>query len=573
VTALPQPRPTPDADPARDAALARLGARAVVLVGMMGSGKTSVGRRLAARLDLPFVDADAEIEAAAGMSIPDIFATRGEDEFRAGEVRVVARLLDGGPRVVATGGGAFMNPVTRANVAAKGVSVWLRAEFDVLMRRVRKRSNRPLLQTADPEATLRRLIDERYPTYALADVTVDTGDAPHESVVDHILAALARGPADRPAATVETIRVDVADRPYDILIGPGLIDEAGDRIEALRPGAAVAVVTDENVARAHGARLAASLDRAGLRHVSVVAPPGEASKSWVGLERVVSGLLAARIERRDLVLALGGGVVGDLAGFAAGVLRRGVDFVQLPTSLLAQVDSSVGGKTGISTPEGKNLVGLFHQPALVLADTSALDTLPPREFRAGYAEVAKYGLLGDAAFFATLERDWREVFDGGPARAAAIAASCRAKAAIVARDEREAGDRALLNLGHTFGHALEAATGYGQRLLHGEAVAIGMALAFRFSARRGLCDAAAARRVETHLAAVGLPTRLADVAGGVGDLDRLLDAIRQDKKVERGRLAFVLVRGVGQAFLARDVDETEVRAFLAEELRGADAAG
>ena len=279
--------------------------------------------------------------------------------------------------------------------------------------------------------------------------------------------------------------------------------------------------------------------------------------------------LAARLERGDAVIALGGGVIGDLAGFASGIVRRGMRFVQMPTSLLAQVDSSVGGKTGINSGHGKNLVGVFHQPQLVLADTEVLDTLPPREFRAGYAEVAKYGLIDRPDFFAWLEKNWQEIFSGGPARTQAIAESCRAKADVVARDEYETGDRALLNLGHTFGHALEAATGYdSERLVHGEGVAIGMALAHRFSSRLNLCSMDDALRVEAHLKAVGLPWRMADIPGSLPDAERLLAYIAQDKKVTRGALTFILTRGVGQAFIARDVPSSEVLSFLKENLPG-----
>jgi 3-dehydroquinate synthase len=297
-------------------------------------------------------------------------------------------------------------------------------------------------------------------------------------------------------------------------------------------------------------------------------PPGEASKSWATCEQVCEQLIAARIERDDLVVALGGGVIGDLAGFAAAAVRRGLDFVQVPTTLLAQVDSSVGGKTGINSLHGKNLIGAFHQPILVVADTTLLDTLSAREFRAGYAEVAKYGLLGDAAFFAWLEQNWRDVFGGGPPREHAIAVSCRMKAAIVARDERETGDRALLNLGHTFAHALEAATGFSNVLLHGEAVAAGMALAFDFSARLGFLPAAEAARAVGHLAAVGLPTHLSAIPGDLPGIDRLMALIAQDKKVKRGTLTFVLARGIGAAFVKRDVDPAAVRAFLADKLAG-----
>jgi 3-dehydroquinate synthase len=362
------------------------------------------------------------------------------------------------------------------------------------------------------------------------------------------------------------VEVALGARSYDIVIGRATLASLGTRMAALRPGANVAIVTDATVAGHHLAATQAALRLAGIKATVVTVPAGESSKSFGVFEQVCEALIAARIERGDLVVALGGGVVGDLAGFAAATVRRGLDYVQVPTTLLAQVDSSVGGKTAIDSRHGKNLVGAFHQPILVVADTGLLDTLPPREFAAGYAEVAKYGLLGDADFFARLERGWPEVFAGGPAREAAIATSCRAKAAIVARDERETGDRALLNLGHTFGHAFEAAAGFSGSLLHGEAIALGMVLAFELSARRGLLPQAEAERVTRHLAAVGLPTHVSAIAGLLPDADQLMQLIAQDKKVQRGRLTFILARGIGQAFVAPDVDAAQVRAFLVEKL-------
>ena len=362
------------------------------------------------------------------------------------------------------------------------------------------------------------------------------------------------------------VNVALGERSYDIVIGRGQLTLLGEKIAALRAGAKAAIVTDETVARHHLAATEAALAAAGIGATSVTVPAGETSKSFSVLERVCEALISARIERADVVVALGGGVIGDLAGFAAAVVRRGLDYVQVPTTLLAQVDSSVGGKTAIDSGQGKNLIGAFHQPVLVLADTALLDTLPARQFRAGYAEVAKYGLIGDAGFFAWLEANWRELFAGGPAREHAIAVSCRLKAAIVGRDEREVGERALLNLGHTFGHALEAAAGFSDRLLHGEAIALGMALAFAFSAKRGLLSPAEAERVERHLAAVGLPIHVSSVPGGLPGADRLMELIAQDKKVKRGRLTFILTRGIGASFIAPDVDAAEVRAFLVEKL-------
>jgi len=373
-------------------------------------------------------------------------------------------------------------------------------------------------------------------------------------------------------ASATIVDVALGERAYDIVIGRDVLGSLGARVAALRPGARTAIVTDRNVARHWLEKTEASLAEAGISTSRIVVEEGEGSKTYAGLERVSEALIAARIERNDLVIALGGGVVGDLAGFAAAILRRGVDFVQVPTSLLAQVDSSVGGKTGINSPQGKNLLGAFHQPVLVVADTSVLDTLSPRQFRAGYAEVAKYGVLGDEGFFGWLEANHAELFKGGSAREHAIATSCRAKAAIVARDERETGDRALLNLGHTFGHALEAATGFSDRLFHGEGVAIGMVLAAQLSAQLGMIAQADAARIERHLAEVGLPTHLKDIAGfaqeGLADADALMALMAQDKKVRRGRLTFILLEAVGRAVISGDVEPALVRDFLQAKLTG-----
>ncbi|MEJ5080189.1 MULTISPECIES: 3-dehydroquinate synthase [unclassified Ochrobactrum] len=364
-----------------------------------------------------------------------------------------------------------------------------------------------------------------------------------------------------------TVPVSLGDRSYEILIGKGLVARAGEEVAKRLPGIRVAIVTDENVAKAHLEALTESFARAGIESTPVIVAPGEKSKSFSVLESVTNAVLAARLERGDAVVAFGGGVVGDLSGFVAGIVRRGMNFVQMPTSLLAQVDSSVGGKTGINTQYGKNLVGVFYQPQLVLADTDVLDTLSPREFRAGYAEVAKYGLIDRPDFFAWLEKNWEAVFAGGAERTQAIAESCRSKAAVVARDEHENGDRALLNLGHTFGHALETATGYdSSRLVHGEGVAIGMALAHRFSVKMNLCGIEDAERVEAHLKTVGLPTSLNDVPGGLPDAEKLMDYIAQDKKVSRGALTFILTRGIGQSFIAKDVPPVAVLEFLKERL-------
>ncbi|HEY8194353.1 MAG TPA: 3-dehydroquinate synthase [Hyphomicrobium sp.] len=552
-----------------DIAKKRLGKRSIVLVGLMGCGKSSIGKRLALKLGLPFIDADDEIERAAAKTINDIFNDHGEAHFRDGERRVIARLLSNGPQVLATGGGAYMHPETRQRVRENGISIWLHADLPVLMRRVMKRDTRPLLREGNPEATMRKLIEARYPIYAEADMTVESRDEPHDLAVSEIvnrLAAVPVTPAQAPSPS-RSVRVELGERAYDVLIASGLLGDTGALIKSRLGAVKCGIVTDENVARHHLATLEESLKSEGLFAGSIIMKPGEATKSFRDLTTLSERLLELGLERGDLVLPFGGGVIGDLAGFAAGILRRGIRFVQIPTSLLAQVDSSVGGKTGINTPLGKNLIGVFHQPSLVIADTAVLTTLPPREMRAGYAEVAKYGLLGDAKFFTWLEANWQGVFgNNGPALTKAIETSVAAKAAIVARDEMETGDRALLNLGHTFGHALEAWTGYSDRLLHGEGVAIGMCMAFRMSEELGICRHGQADRVSAHLKAVGLPTKISDIpqtGANAGELQRLMG---QDKKMRGGKLAFILVRDIGDAFVSRDVMPATVKAFLGREI-------
>jgi len=591
------PAPAPGGGDDRIAAIRDgLRGRALVFVGMMGSGKSAIGQRLAARLGLPFVDADAAIvEAAAGMTIPEIFAKYGERYFRDGERRVIMRLLNSGEIVLATGGGAFMDPRTRERIGERAVSIWLDADLKTLMKRVRRKNDRPLLHTDDPEETLRQLLEKRRPLYELADIRVESRDEPQDVMVDETLAALAadlpridatrraaqkkdftkamthlhleRAQTDQGAAHRETVHVALGGRSYDILIGSNLVEEAGDHIKSVAPGAACAIVTDENVARLHLPTLEESLAKAGVRYTTIVVKPGEGSKSLATFGRVCDEVLAAKIERRDLIVAFGGGVVGDLAGYVAASVRRGSRFVQIPTTLLSQVDSSVGGKTGVNSPHGKNLIGAFHQPSLVLADVDVLRTLSLREFRAGYAEVVKYGLIGDRRFFEWLEADAEAVFHSRAEQICAVAVSCETKATIVARDETEQGDRALLNLGHTFGHAFELLTHYDSaRLVHGEGVAIGMACAARFSARLGLCSADDADRVARHLHGVGLPTEIRQIPGWSGDAQAILSAMYQDKKVEGGALTFILMRGIGEAFIAKSVEPAEVLSFLNDEL-------
>ena len=362
---------------------------------------------------------------------------------------------------------------------------------------------------------------------------------------------------------MSVVRVGLGARSYDVRIDEGLVGRAGEHIAPLEPAGRIAIITEEHVAAAHLKALEAALGRSGLESDALILPPGEATKGWEHLTQAVEWLLDRKLERAGIVVALGGGVVGDLAGFAAAILRRGVRLVQVPTSLLAQVDSSVGGKTGINTAHGKNLVGAFHQPSLVLADIDVLDTLPERDLRAGYGEVVKYGLLGDASFFDWLEAHGPAVVTGdADARRHAVTRSVEMKADIVARDETEAGDRALLNLGHTFCHALEAATGYSDRLLHGEGVAIGCALAFELSSRLGLCSQEDPSRVRAHLERMGMKRDVRDIPGEVPGSEALLELMGQDKKVVAGMLRFVLARGIGEAFVTSDVPRNAVLSVL-----------
>lgn len=363
----------------------------------------------------------------------------------------------------------------------------------------------------------------------------------------------------------ESVHVDLGSRSYDIHIGQNLLTNAGVLMETVAPGSRCVIVTDTNVEPLYGPIVREALDRRGISNHTLVCRAGESSKSLTDFSNLMDQLLTLRMERNDVLLALGGGVVGDLSGFLAASMRRGMRFVQLPTSLLAQVDSSVGGKTGINSSHGKNLIGAFYQPKLVLADIDSLGTLSKREFAAGYAEMAKYGLIDRPEFFSWLESNHEDIFKRNSQLVSAVAESCRAKAEVVAADEKESGRRALLNLGHTFGHALEAATGYdSERLVHGEGVSIGICLAHAFSNRMNHCSADDVQRVVRHFSDVGLPTSLAQIPGDLGDAEDLMTFIAQDKKVKRGALTFILTRGVGQSFVADDVPPSEVLAFLKE---------
>ena len=550
----------------RNSAVAGLGAihpdpapaRSVVLVGLMGAGKSVIGRRLAARLRLPFRDSDAEIEAASGRSVPELFRDFGEPYFRAGERRVIRRLLEGPPLVLATGGGAYMDPATRATIRQRATAIWLRAPLPLLLRRVALRRNRPLLAGGNPAEVLQRLMLQRHPIYAEADIIVDCNDDMPDATTRRVAEALA---GHRPP---RRLPVQSGSARFEVVVGEGLLARAGALLAPVLPQKRVVVITDTTVEALHAPALLAGLAATGFATTVLSVPPGEASKSLAVFSDLAERLLATGPERQTAVLALGGGVVGDLAGFAAAVALRGLPFVQIPTTLLAQVDSGVGGKTGINSVQGKNLLGAFHQPRMVIADTAALATLPPREKRAGYAEIVKAGLIGDRSFYAWCEAHGAGVVgEDRDLQAEAVLRACAFKAAVVGDDEREerpSDGRALLNLGHTFGHAIEAECGYGA-VLHGEAVAIGLGLAFRLSAALGHCDPALAPRIEAHLSGLGLPSELG-MLNRRFSVARLMDRMRRDKKMRDGTLHFVLARDIGEAFTADDVPAAAVELLL-----------
>jgi 3-dehydroquinate synthase len=523
----------------------------IFLVGLMGAGKTTIGRMLARRLGMRFADSDHEIEARTGASVPWIFEIEGEASFRRREAEMIRELTAGSGLVLATGGGAVLNPDSRRLLAERGTVVYLRASVNSILARTSHDKNRPLLQTADPRGKLEDLTAQREPLYReIADLVIDTGRPNVQSMVQTILDQLAALEAGRQRSKARTnmnehacisLDVDLGERSYPILIGRGLLDDGALLTRHIGAGSGkVAIVTNTTVAPLYLDKVAAPLRAAGRELVTIVLPDGEEHKNWQSLNLVFDALLANKCDRKTTLVALGGGVIGDLTGFAAASYMRGVPFVQIPTTLLSQVDSSVGGKTGINHPLGKNMIGAFYQPRAVIADTATLDTLPARELSAGLAEVIKHGAVLDLGFF-----DWIEANIGKlvardhAALAHAILRSCEIKADVVRRDEREGGLRAVLNFGHTFGHAIENGLGYGE-WLHGEAVGCGMVMAADLSHRLGLLDADSALRVRRLVKAAGLPVEAPDL--GVG---RWIELMEVDKKNEGGAIKFILLKPLG----------------------------
>ncbi|MET3134023.1 shikimate kinase/3-dehydroquinate synthase [Oxalobacteraceae bacterium GrIS 1.11] len=522
------------------------------LVGLMGAGKTTIGRILARKLGMRFVDSDHEIEARTGASIPWIFEIEGEASFRRREAEVIRDLTMQQGIVMATGGGAILNADSRAYLKARGTVIYLRANVNSIMTRTSHDKSRPLLQTADPRKRIEELAIQREPFYMeVADVVIDTGRPNVQSMVQTILMQLARLECEaapncatqaQPSMNEQSklfLSVDLDERSYPITIGPDLLADA-DLLLRHVSGGKVAIVTNTTVAPLYLNRLQETLAAGGKEVISIVLPDGEEYKNWTSLMQIFDTLLAHKCDRKTTLVALGGGVIGDLTGYAAASYMRGIDFIQVPTTLLAQVDSSVGGKTGINHPLGKNMIGAFYQPRVVIADTSTLDTLPARELSAGLAEVIKHGAIIDLEFFNWIEANIAKLMarDKG-ALAYAIARSCEIKADVVRQDEREGGLRAILNFGHTFGHAIEAGLGYGQ-WLHGEAVGCGMVMAADLSCRLGLIDTATVARVRALVAAAGLPV----VAPDLGTA-RWFELMEVDKKNEGGAIKFILLKPLG----------------------------
>lgn len=537
----------------------------IFLVGLMGSGKTTIGRLLARRLGRRFVDSDHAIEARTGASIPWIFEIEGEASFRRREAEMIRELTAQDDIVLATGGGAVLDPASRALLAERGTVIYLRAGIGSILQRTSHDKNRPLLQTADPRRKLEELLAQREPLYReIADLVIDTGRPNVQSMIQTILEqldALAAGRARRAKASMNqpgqlTLNVELGERSYPISIGPGLLADPATLARHVG-GHKAAIVTNTTVAPLYLDKVAAPLRAAGHEVVEIVLPDGEEYKHWGSLMQVFDALLANKCDRKTTLIALGGGVIGDLTGFAAASYMRGVPFVQIPTTLLAQVDSSVGGKTGINHPLGKNMIGAFYQPRAVLADTGTLSTLPDRELSAGLAEVIKHGAILDAAFFDWIEANIEALVAREPqALAHAIARSCEIKAEVVRKDEREGGLRAVLNFGHTFGHAIEAGLGYGE-WLHGEAVGCGMVMAADLSQRLGLVDAATVERLRALVAAAGLPTVAPDLGA-----ERWIELMEVDKKNEGGAIKFILLKPLGSPSIT-SVPQELLRATLA----------
>ncbi len=527
--------------------MAKAARRNIIVTGFMATGKSSVGRRLAIRLGYDFLDLDTLIAAEAGMSISQIFANQGEDSFRALESRMVDRVAGRAGCVVATGGGTIVNPRNLEALKRSGVVISLTADPDTILSRVGPVDDRPMLWGGDTRERIRLLLEQRAQAYARADLIVDASAQAIDSVVNHILDFLAlhhviaRGPAVDLPAMAQSIRLVLGPRSYEVVIGPSLLGEVGRLVKGLDLASTSVLLTSPGDHRLFGGRLMHGLEEAGFAVTCIELPDQEEEKGLERLGWLYRQMAAERLERRSPVFALGGVVIGELAGFAGATYLRGLPLIQIPTSLIAQVDTSIGGKMGVNLPEGKNLVGTFYQPRLVVTDVETLTSLAEREFRAGLAEVVKVAGIRDRSFFEYLEANVEEVLSRDlQALARLVKRACEIKASIVEADEWETDVRSILNFGHTVGHALEAATGY-RGPNHGEAVAVGMVVATTLAVQRGICPGGDLARLKRLLQAFGLPSKL------LADPGEILRFVRYDKKIQDRLVRFVLLRGIGDA--------------------------
>ncbi|MFT6106060.1 MAG: shikimate kinase/3-dehydroquinate synthase [Rickettsiales bacterium] len=541
----------------------------IVLTGMMGVGKTTVGSKLAEKAGFYFIDSDQEIEDRCGQSITGIFQNKGEKYFRNVEKETILEILNRDENIVLSlGGGAFMNKEIRDSIKEKAISVWLYADLETLLHRISTKKTRPLLNKTNKRQALSDLIIDRYPNYKLADIHVDTGRANHDGLVKNIMKKIDEFVIGAPSK--ETIPVNLGGRSYEIVVGSGVIGEISRRISGIKTYSKIIIIADENAAKFHLDTLLGQLKKQPIEVKTIIAGSGEGAKSFDNLEKILEEILQMQVDRNVLLVAFGGGVIGDLCGFAASILLRGVDFVQVPTTLLSAVDSSVGGKTAINTKSGKNLVGSFYQPKLVLCDLDFLETLPKRDFISGYAEVVKYGFIKDKNFFEYLENNLEGIKNHDQAiLQRIIVKSCQIKAEIVGLDERENNLRAILNFGHTFGHVLEIQTSYSKDLSHGEAVSIGMVLAAKMSFNLGLLEKKYVTKITNHLQRINLPTSIIDIknyAKYSWKIDQLIQHLYKDKKVENKSLTFILLEEIGKSLIKKEINEMDFINTISQEI-------
>ncbi len=531
--------------------------KTIVLTGIMGAGKTTIGSKLADKLGFYFIDSDQEIEDFTQQSIAEIFKTKGEKYFRQVEKETIKEILSRDEQIVLSlGGGAFMDDEIRELIKKQAISVWLYADIDSILYRISLKNTRPLLDNFNKRLTLSNLMIQRYPTYKKADIHIDTGLESYDTATKSIVKKITELSNDK--LKKEIVEVNLVGKSYDIVIGGGVIEEISKRIIQIKSYSKIIILTDQNVAELHLETLRDQLKKVPADVKNIIVDPGEKSKSFSNLQDVVEKILEIGIDRNCLLVALGGGVIGDLCGFVASILLRGIDFIQVPTTLLAAVDSSVGGKTAINSKVGKNLIGSFYQPKLVLCDLDFLETLPNRDFISGYAEVVKYGFIKDKNFFDYLDKNLNKIKSRDKeVLQKIIVRSCQIKAEIVGLDERENNLRAILNFGHTFGHIFETETGYSNTLFHGEAVSIGMVLAVKMSIELNLLDANLLPIIVHHLKKIDLPTSPKDIKNHnkVWNIDRLVGHLYKDKKVESKNLTFVLLENIGQAVIKKAVSE------------------